>query len=288
MSKPKKIMRSFNMNFISAVDNPAQEGARSLLLKRQSTEDNSAVLAETSEQEALKSESPVTPTITKTNEEDTMNEEIQKSLDSMVARLEKAEKIAGLNDVEKSHYNSLDASGKDAFLSSDAESRESTIEKSKGEDPVVYTDANGIDYHKSDDIRLINSVKSSDKAIEKAKQLTESRHMDLLKVQAKEDLACYPGEECTKVALLNKVSEIVDDVTRDAVLEMLKANNTELSKAFESQGHSVVVEKAAGPEAELNKLADEIAKRDNISFEVAYVKALDSEEGASLYAQRGV
>jgi hypothetical protein len=288
MSKPKKIMRSFKMNFISAVDNPAQEGARSLLLKRQSTEDNSAVLAETSEQEALKSESPGTVTITKTNEEETMNEEMQKSLDSLVARLEKAEKIAELNDVEKEHYNSLDVSKKDAFLSSDAKSREASIEKNHGEDPVVYTDASGVDYHKSDDIRLINSVKSSDKAIEKAKQLTESRHIDLLKVQAKEDLQFYPGEEVTKVALLNKVSEIADDATRDAVIGMLKANNEQLCKAFDSLGHSVDLAVAEGPEVELNKIAEEIAKRDGVSFEIAYVKALDSEEGASLYAQRGV
>ena len=281
-------MRSFKMNFISAVDNPAQEGARSLLLKRQSTEDNSAVLAETSEQEALKSESPGTVTITKTNEEETMNEEMQKSLDSLVARLEKAEKIAELNDVEKEHYNSLDVSKKDAFLSSDAKSREASIEKNHGEDPVVYTDASGVDYHKSDDIRLINSVKSSDKAIEKAKQLTESRHIDLLKVQAKEDLQFYPGEEVTKVALLNKVSEIADDATRDAVIGMLKANNEQLCKAFDSLGHSVDLAVAEGPEVELNKIAEEIAKRDGVSFEIAYVKALDSEEGASLYAQRGV
>ena len=276
------------MNFISAVDNPAQEGARSLLLKRHSAEDNSAVLTETSEQEALKSESPETPTITKTNEEEIMSEELKKSLDSLVARLEKAEKIAELSNVEKSHYGSLDASGKDAFLSSDADLREASIEKSQGEDPVVYTDANGVEYHKSDDIRLINSVKSSDKAVEKAKQLTESRHKDLLKVQAKEDLQFYPGEEVTKVALLNKVSEIADDATRDAVIGMLQANNEQLCKAFDSLGHSVDSVVAEGPEVELNKIADEIAKRDGVSFEVAYVKALDSEEGASLYAQRGV
>lgn len=289
MSKKKKVMRSFKMNFISAVDNPAQEGARSLLLKRHSAEEDSVDLMETSDQEARKSESLETQTETKTNKkEEIMSEELQKSLDSLVARLDKAEKIAELSDLEKSHYSSLDASAQDAFLSSDAESRESAIEKNHGEDPVVYTDASGVEYRKSDDVRLINSVKKSDEAIKRASQLTEAHHKELLKVQAKEDMEFYPGEEETKVALLNKVSEISDDATRNAVHEMLKANNQELAKAFDSMGHANPATVDDGPEAELTKIAEEIAKRDGVSFEQAYVKALDSEEGASLYAQRGV
>jgi len=87
---------------------------------------------------------------------------------------------------------------------------------------------------------------------------------------------------------LNKVSEISDDATRNAVHEMLKANNQELAKAFDSMGHANPATVDDGPEAELTKIAEEIAKRDGVSFEQAYVKALDSEEGASLYAQRGV
>lgn len=289
MSKKKKIMRSFKMNFISAVDNPAQEGAEAVLLKRHSADEPSTedLSKSTGQEEVRGEESLETETITKTDKEEIMSEELQKSLDSLAARLEKAEKVAELNDVEKAYFGSLDASSQEAFLSYDAESREAAIEKSQEKDPVVYRDSNGVEYHKSDDVRLINTAKRADEAIKKAEQLTKSRHQELLKSQAKADLEFYPGEEVVKVALLDKISEIQDDSLRNSIHDMLKSHNDTLCKAFESVGHSnVSVDQ--GPEAELNKLAEEIAKRDGVTFEAAYGKALETEEGASLYNSRGV
>lgn len=340
-------MKEFNLNFISAVDFPAQEGAQSLLLKRKDPLDiekskvlttsvgghshllnthdspgsvttweagesgfghdhpwielpdggflvgeadgHSHDVAQVSKAEDEPEKSVESHEAKVTKESDMTEKEIAE----LQKRLAKSEAISGFSDVLKAHYKDLDEAGQEAFISKTDAERVALVEKAAEKDAVVYTDDEGIEYRKSDDPRLVSLAKRSDAARVSLKVEKDNRLTDALRKRADENLRYYPGDGVHKIAMLKAIEGIDDEGTRDGIYGILSANNNKMAFAFSESGHqntsdeSKEIEKAlADPEATLEKMAQEIATAENIDFNAAYAKAIDTPNGQALYTHQ--
>ena len=197
--------------------------------------------------------------------------------------LAKAERIATLCDAEKEYFAKLDKEDQDRFMGLSTEDRTKELAKLIVDDPVIYKTLDGIEFHKSDDPRLITMAKRADENEKVAKREREERELIELKKQVEDDLDYLPGEEETKIAMLKAIKTINDEDTRKAALEVLKAHNSLHQSAFRQTG----VDGASSTSAEdkLVALAKSRAEQDDTSFEKAYSEVLKTEEGKKLYEQ---
>lgn len=195
---------------------------------------------------------------------------VQTELDTAKAELAKAKSIGELSDIEKAHYESLDDSAKEDFLSKSVVERADVIELAKSKDAVIYTAEDGSEYRKSDDPRLVSMAKQRDedrKALKKAEQ--EREDVMFLK-RANEECNNLPGATETHVAILKALDTIQDaDVKKDA-LKVLKAHNSSMSTIFKSTGttQAPTSNDAAG---ELEALAKNYAnEHGDVNYYAAY------------------
>lgn len=219
---------------------------------------------------------------TMTDKNEKTVETVEKELQEVQDELAVAKAFGAMNDAEKAHYNGLGSDEQAAFLKLDADGRKSLIEKAAGEDPVVYTDADGNDYRKSDDPRTVASAKRADKAEKMAKAEREKREDTELEKRAESELDKLPGEMDVKKALLKAVNSIEDEKLRDGVNALLKAGNAGLEDAFRKRG-----ERGEGQDSSLNdeyeKLAEEYAKEHECTIEIARADVLtETKKGREL------
>lgn len=206
----------------------------------------------------------------------------QEQLDAEKARADRAEKMAELTDEQKSFHKDLGESEQESFLQLDADGRQSEVDKSKADDPVVYKDLEGNEYRKSDDQRVVSAVKRADKA---EKTATEERELrkdgELSKRAAK--LTFVKGKDEIKVALLKAIDGIEDEDLRKGALEIIEAANSGMKQAFEKRGTAFGTDPEAGDaEAKLEKMAEEYKKTHSVTIEKARAEILMTEEGAEL------
>ena len=213
-------------------------------------------------------------------------DEDMKAMKAKMARMEKRDALPV--DLRK-HYDTLsDDAARDAFLAKDTGAQKVELEKAAGDDPVVYTTLDGIDIRKSAGDAVVNALKSADSArrevaVEKAQRV----NLELEK-RAETELGKLGGTMIGKKALLKAVDAIEDESLRKAAQEVI-ASATEIAgkgDIFEKQGsgRAVPLEKGSA-ESKLEKMAQDRAKENNISFEKAYTEVLDTVDGQKLYAE---
>lgn len=214
---------------------------------------------------------------------DKLDADMKKSLEDLQADNARLAILATMTDVEKGYHASLDDAGKAEFLAKSAADRVSIAKAAEvnkaAADPVIFKSADGQEFRKSDDPRLVNMAKQMDAdrkelAIAKA----ASQNAAFVKM-ANEDLKFLPGDEATRVALAKAVDGIADETLKAGALAALKAHNAKLAPAFKSlgaggQGGSDTDDgSAAQADAELDALAKSIAAKDGVDYYTAYEKA---------------
>lgn len=205
---------------------------------------------------------------------------VNEALAEMTKRAERAEALVSMGEEQRSYCKSLvNASDVDAFIAMSNEDRDEVIAKAAASNGVVYTAEDGTEYRKNDDPRLIKMARDMDAEKKKRMKMEQQAYKAELEKRAAE-LAHIPGDESARVALLKGIDTLPQE-ERDAAMAALKAQNERLGKAFTTVGTSI-----AGSDDSLDPLdsmAADIAKRDGISFERAYAKALSTTEGQKLY-----
>lgn len=202
-------------------------------------------------------------------------EELTKSLD-------KANRVLALKSDAREFYDSLEAAKQDEFLAKSAEEQTAEVAKSKDSDPVVYKTADGVEYRKSDDQRLVSLAKQNDELAKAARDSAAKAKDAELRKRASEELSHLPGSEDVRVALLKAVDAIEDEEVRKSALESLKAKDLAMKGAFEQKGHRGSTE-AGSSEDELDVMAKAYAKENKVSFEKAYAEVIKTDEGRKLY-----
>lgn len=228
---------------------------------------------------------------TNVEKEATMPNDTQKAaptVEDLQKQLDRANAVAGLNDAEKAHLNSLAADKQDAFLAKSADDRKAELDAvakaATDADPVVYTTMDGLELRKSAGAALIAMAKSNDTLRKQNDKLAADAADAAIRKRAEDELSHLPGDLDARVALLKSVEAIADETQRAAALSALKAQNTAMAGAFTTKGHQgTPVQKSA--EAQLDDLAKKHAEEKGVSFAKAYSAVLDTPKGQELYSQ---
>lgn len=341
--KKRKVMREFVIDEISAVDKPAQEGAKALLMKSADGDDlekRALLLSETDGHTHLLDDTGMdnhtsyekapddeyghshpwvrddsgnivigtvdghTHTIASTSKaanpgsqqpnatEQHMNETEKAALKaaedrakSLEGELAKAKAIGSLTDAEKAHFAKLAPKEQDEFLAKSAEQRGQDLQKSADGNAVIYTSADGLEFRKSDDPRLIEMAKRADADRKLAREAQQAVVDQTFGKRAETELSHLPGEQPVKVALLKALETISDEATRKGALELLKANNTAMQAAFAKAGTTAAPAAGATANDQLEVLAKKYSIDNKVDILKARVAVLDTPEGAALYEQ---
>jgi hypothetical protein len=207
--------------------------------------------------------------------EDTMADD-NKELDALKAQVAA---LTALTGVQKAHYDTLDADGKDAFLKMDAGDMDAAIKSAEVEkaaaDPVVYTADNGDEFRKSDDPRLVKMAQERDSERKENIRLQKKAEDDALAKRAETELTNLPGDLGVRKALLKAAESIEDEATRTGALDALKAHNAQMAPAFSVVGTSAAPDvlkssDGASAQAELESLAKSRAAEKGEDFYTAY------------------
>lgn len=157
-------------------------------------------------------------------------------VEALKLQLAVATALAELTDTQKSFYNTLNEDGKKDFLSKSPTDRNVAIEVAKNADSVVYKAADGTEYRKSDDPRLVAMAKRMD--VDRVALIeAENARQDLeLRKRAEEVLRHLPGSVETRMALLKSIDSIDDASQRESALNALKAQNATFTHALRTIG----------------------------------------------------
>ena len=209
------------------------------------------------------------------------------TVENLQSQLDRTNAIIALNSEEREHFDKLEDDGlKNAFLEKHADERKAEIEAVKKAaqeaDPVLYTTADGVELRKSDGEAVIALAKSNDAIRKENEALRQQRDQDALEKRAETELRYLPGDVKTRAAMLKAVEGIPDEAQREAALSSLKAQNDAMSKAFDAHGAGGQPD-SGSPDSQLDKLAKNLAEKENISYEAAVSKVLTTDEGKALY-----
>lgn len=215
-----------------------------------------------------------------------------KELDALKAENERLKAVAALSPVHKAHYDALKGDeAKAAFLKADEAGRDAEVAKvakaASDENPVVYTAANGDEFRKSDDPRLIKMAKERDEERKENIRLQKAAEDAALTKRVETDLKNLPGDVNVRKAILKAVDGIEDEATRTAAHDALKAHNARLAPNFTTIGTTAApIAKGSDreqAEADLDRMAKEAAAKDGTDYFTAYEKV--SEANPELLAK---
>lgn len=199
------------------------------------------------------------------------------------ADLAKANKIAAMNDVQKAHYNSLSEIDKEVFLAKSIDEQNAIIKNLESANPVVYKAADGSEFRKNDDPRLVAMAKAADANAKVAKAATEALEKSDLEKRAAEMFPNSPGTVEEKGAMLKALESISDETVRKNAIASAKAGDAALAAAFTRKGHGGGSNPDNTSADELDKMAKKHAADNNVSYAKAYDAVIQTEAGAKLY-----
>lgn len=221
-------------------------------------------------------------------EQETMSDDLKK-------KLERLEAIVKLSPEQRAHFDTLDPAVQDVFLGMSESERSQAVEKAAKNaaeaDPVVFTSADGTEYRKSDDSRLVQMARDRDEdRARTAKAEAASKRAELEK-RAQADIPHLPGDEDVRCALLGAVDGIEDEDVRKRAHEALSAGSTALGGAFQPAPGATTHGAPSGgmaksdAEARLDELAKKHQSDKGGTFEAAYAAVCDTAEGKELLVQ---
>lgn len=215
-------------------------------------------------------------------------EKLTKTVDELQARLTKSEFRASLSDVEKTHYDGLDADGKTAFEKMDASARKTAVDeavaKKAADDEAI--EADGITIKKSEVgpgvFAFMKAQQArTDAAVKKADKLEAETVQKGLEAEAEKLWPNTAGTASDKAQMLKSIRAL-PQAQQEAQMKMMKAADEAMAKSFKEQGQGGTTDGDSAME-KLNKMAKDLSAKESITFEKAYSKVLETKEGAALY-----
>ncbi len=223
-------------------------------------------------------------------------DELTKSLAEVTADRAVILAYSKMTDAEKAHHATLASNDEmNAFIASSDKSGliAKAAEIAKALDPVVATTEDGVEILKSQDPTGLLTAAIEKAKDDKKKKKKDDEDKDKLSFLSKEadlakraaELTNLPGDEATRMEILKSLDSIEDEDVRKSALEALVARNTELADAFMEKG-SVGNPKDQSADEKLDTMAKSLMEKDNTTYEVAYTKAVLTDEGQEIYNKR--
>ena len=165
-------------------------------------------------------------------------EKLTKQLDDLQAENSVYKAEAVFSDAERDYYKDLDDEAKKAFREATPEARLAQIKKRDDEDPVIFKSADGTEYRKSDDPRLIELAKREDAREAEFKKMRDEAEDNRIEKFVGEHLQHHPGDMDVRKAIVKAVEGIADEKVREGALDALKAKDAKFAPAFKQVGVS--------------------------------------------------
>jgi hypothetical protein len=217
-------------------------------------------------------------------------EKIQKENEKLQVQIAKANFLAGLNDAEKVHYETLDDDAREQFEKMDAETRAKAVKKA-AEAAAAADETFEMDGHvvrKSDvGAGVFAILKSQQERIDKAEATAKAERAERVKKELEEEaeklFPHLPGTPEEKGIMLKSIRSL-PEAQQKTQIDMLKASDAAMAKSFKESGQDGTTD-ADSPTEKLNKMARDRSAEKGISFEKAYTQVLETKEGADLYSK---
>ncbi|MGI9491971.1 MAG: hypothetical protein ACR2QF_06180 [Geminicoccaceae bacterium] len=206
-----------------------------------------------------------------------------KKKDDVIGKLQA---VIDLSPEHRAHYDGLQVSKRDDFLTLPDGDKDAAIEALQKADPVVYTSDDGTEYRKSDDARLVKMAKERDADKATTDELRKEASDARFAKQAEDVLGLVPGEAVVKVAVIRQVHGIEDEDQRNAALKMLGDANKVYKMALTTSGvkdTTSLIDVSASPQAILDQAIEKCAEEDGVSIKKATDKIMATEQGQRLY-----
>ena len=205
----------------------------------------------------------------------------QEDHDAVLKRAERAEAVVGLSGAQRAHFDTLEKSAQDEFLTLGPEQRDEQITEAAKADSVVYKSDNGDIYKKSDDPRLVQMAKDRD-ADRRARLEAEQKAEKSDLTKRAEVFKHLPGTVEERSMLLKAIDGIECEKSRTEALNTLTAADEALAKNFVEKGDKSAPDGEASADSVIASIAKNL-KKDNpkLSDAQAYKAALETEEGAA-------
>lgn len=206
--------------------------------------------------------------------------------EELQAQVDRLTKIVALTPEHRAHFDTLDETSQDDFLSKAAADRDAAIEVAKSADPVAYTTDAGMEIRKSAGDVVIAMAKQADATARENATLRKQAEQTALEKRATDELPNLGGTVQVRAAILSAIDGIEDEDVRKAAHERLRAGSESLGKVFEPQGHGGAGEPVDGSaEAKLAALTKSYAEKHDVSMAKAEAAVLDTDEGNRLYTE---
>jgi hypothetical protein len=275
MMMKRKILKDFELTEISGVDRPAQPTAKMTIMKRADTAGDSGDLTHKDNGVSYMSDKNQTEVA-----------DLQKSVQELTDKLAKAEAaqaeaeaLATLNDVEKASMDKMSDEEKADYMKMTPEERKRKMAEMKKNDETVVIDGETVSKSAvgAEQFAVLKSVADRvAKAEERIAKAEAEAARAVVEKRAETEFKGLPGELDAKVSTLLALEKM--DADAKTYLEgILKSHVDFVAKASTEAGAKAPSDK----ETALEKRVTEIAKRDSLTREQAYVKVL--EEQPDLY-----
>ena len=286
MPEKRRIMRDFTIEEISAVDRPAQAGAKVTLMKRadkaQNHKERKMDFTKMSDDELSKMDMEKMSDDDKKKWMAEKDKRAKMSAEKAAKKLEKAEKVIALKADERAHYDALDDAGRQSFLELGTEAQTEAVQKAAvakaDANPVIYKSLDGEEFRKNDDARMVAMAKRADEQAKIIAKQAEDAEKTAYAKRAEDELPNLGGDVPGRAALLKAIDGIEDDELRKSAGEALKSANIAAGDNFTSKGHSFGRTGAAGSVAkaatanEFEAAVQDVMKADGCSRSVAIAK----------------
>lgn len=223
-------------------------------------------------------------------------EDVNQDVTALQERLALSQLYGGFNDATREYFDTLDESGKVAFVGKSQESRGKAVKKFQAEredeNAVVYTDREGIEYTKSSDPTTLRLAKRADALEKRLEERDSELSTTRLEKRAKEEFPNLPGA----LQMLKAIEKIEDEDERKAALKGLKSANAAASGAFRELGSeeademdddALEADQSSG--AAMIKLDRKVkkfhAENPTMTEAQAYAEVLKTDEGRALYGR---
>jgi hypothetical protein len=216
-----------------------------------------------------------------------MSDDVKKvaDLEKQAADLNtKLSNLLSMSKAERDHLDDVDDDDeKEEFLRATPAERKAKMKKRADNDPVVFKSADGTEFRKSDDPRLVEMAKRADESDKVAKAERDARQMSELTKRASDEFSHLPGTADAKAGILKAMSSMPEEVQKN-LETILKASEKMVATGFAMKGvMDGSTSDSTSPEAQLEKKAKEIEKAEGITFAKAYDKA--AQQNPDLYQQ---
>jgi hypothetical protein len=253
MARVRRVLTTLDLEELSGVDVPAQEGATVRSIKNRNGAGDTAMNK--------------TP------------EEYEAELAVMQKRLDRAEALAGMSDAEKAFMKGLDPDDRPVFVAKSRDGRAAQIKEAEASDPVVYeSKRTGKAYRRSQQ-DLADAVRERDEAIESQEEVAKTAKGERITKRVG-DLCNLSDDEGGLTAIVVAIDDIKCAKTKKAAQSMLDAVNQAAGADMANRGTKATRVNKSGDtnsaKGEYDEYVAKYAKDNGISESEAKVKLIES------------